>query len=137
MDIVGFIIDLFEWIVFFVLLAVGFFVGRLLEKGHYESIRKREKLYAPVLAFSSRFPPDMRTPQDCRLVCGCVFISSHYYSKFVLGVRSFFVGGRGNGNHLVQTRIDGWRDTTNSPAFARRIGSFKDEEQGAVALRQA
>ena len=39
MDIVGIIVDLFEWIVFFVLLAVGFFVGRLLEKGHYESIR--------------------------------------------------------------------------------------------------
>jgi uncharacterized protein YbjQ (UPF0145 family) len=121
MDIVGVIIDLFEWIVFFVLLAVGFFVGRLLEKGHYESIRQREKLYAPVLAFSSRFPPDMRTPQDCRLVCGCVVISSDYFKKFVLGLRNF-IGGRSRG---YETLLDRGRREAHlrMKAEARKLGS--------------
>lgn len=121
MDFVQVVLELLEWIVFFVLLAMGYFIGRYLEKKHYASIREREKLYAPVLAFGARFPPDMKARQDCRLVCGCVVISSDYFKKFVLGLRSF-VGGRSRGYETLLDR--GRREAAlRMKMEARRLGS--------------
>lgn len=121
MDAVNLFLDLFEWILFLVLLATGFFVGRFLERQHYASIREREKLYAPVLAFGARFPPDMKTPQDARLVCGCVVISSDYFKKFVLGLRNF-IGGRSRGYETLLDR--GRREATlRMKMEARRMGA--------------
>jgi uncharacterized protein YbjQ (UPF0145 family) len=121
MDAVDIVLELIEWIIFFVLLAVGFFVGRFLENQHYVSIRQREKIYAPVLAFGARFPPDMKTAQDCRLVCGCVVISSDYFKKFVLGLRNF-IGGRSRGYETLLDR--GRREATlRMKMEARRMGA--------------
>lgn len=83
----------FEILLSLVLLAVGFFAGRLLESRHYASIRQREKQYRKILAFSARYPPNMVEPQDTRLVCGTVVISSDYFKQFVAGLRNF-IGGR-------------------------------------------
>ena len=121
MDALDIFLDLFEWILFLVLLAVGFFAGRHLEKKHYASIRRREKEMAAILAFGARFPPDLRTPQDCRLVSGCVVISSDYFKKFVLGLRNF-VGGRSRGYETLLDR--GRREAAlRMKEEARRIGS--------------
>ena len=115
------LLDLIDWIVFFVLLGVGFFAGRHLEKKHYASIREREKGLAPVLAFGARFPPDLRTPQDCHLVAGCVVISSDYFKKFVLGLRNF-IGGRSRGYETLLDR--GRREAAlRMKEEARRLGS--------------
>ena len=113
--------DLIEWIIFFFLLGVGFFAGRHLEKKHYASIRAREKELAPVLAFGARFPPDLRTPQECHLVSGCVVISSDYFKKFVLGLRNF-IGGRSRG---YETLLDRGRREAHlrMKAEARRLGA--------------
>jgi uncharacterized protein YbjQ (UPF0145 family) len=120
-DAANLFFDLFEWFLFLALLAVGFFVGRFLEKQHYASIREREKLYAPVLAFGARFPPDMKTPQEARLVCGCVVISSDYFKKFVLGLRNF-IGGRSRGYETLLDR--GRREATlRMKMEARRMGA--------------
>ena len=40
------------------LLAVGYFVGRLLEQRHYASIRARERELQPIVALSTRYIPD-------------------------------------------------------------------------------
>jgi uncharacterized protein YbjQ (UPF0145 family) len=40
-----------------------------------------------------RFPPDIVTPQDCRLVTGSVVIGSDYFKQFVAGLRTL-IGGR-------------------------------------------
>ena len=40
-----------------------------------------------------RYPPDVVTPQDCRLVTGSVVISSDYFKQFVAGLRTL-IGGR-------------------------------------------
>ena len=93
----------FELAVLFVLLALGFFVGRSLESRHYRSIRLREDELRDVLAFSIRFPPDPATRQECRLVCGCVVISSDYFKQFVAGLRNL-VGGRFHGYETLLDR---------------------------------
>src|SRR5688572_8141993 len=85
--------EFFSWIVFLVLLALGYFIGRWKERAHYVSIRKREKEYAHILAFAVRYPPDVVTPQECRLVTGSVVISSDYFKQFVAGLRTL-IGGR-------------------------------------------
>ena len=78
-------LDLIEFGLFIVLLIVGFFAGTIVERRHYASIRKREREYANVLAFSVRFPPDRVTPQRAFLVHGTVVISSDYFKTF--GIR--------------------------------------------------
>jgi uncharacterized protein YbjQ (UPF0145 family) len=85
--------ELLNWIIFLVLLALGYFVGRWKERAHYKSIREREAQYANILAFAVRYPPDVVTPQDCRLVTGSVVISSDYFKQFVAGLRTL-IGGR-------------------------------------------
>jgi len=85
--------DIISWIIFLVLLALGYFVGRWQEHRHYHSIRAREAKYANILAFAVRYPPDVVTPQECRLVAGSVVISSDYFKQFVAGLRTL-IGGR-------------------------------------------
>jgi uncharacterized protein YbjQ (UPF0145 family) len=88
--------EYFQLILFLVLLAVGFFSGRLLERRHYASIRSREKALKKVLAFATRYPPNLVDAQECRLVCGTVVISSDYFKQFVASLRNL-VGGRFRG----------------------------------------
>lgn len=85
--------DILQLVIFLALLALGYFVGRWKERAHYKSIRAREVQYANVLAFAVRYPPDVVTPQDCRLVSGSVVISSDYFKQFVAGLRTL-IGGR-------------------------------------------
>lgn len=121
MDLLFDILDVIEWVLFFVLLAIGYFAGRLVEKRHYASIRKREKELQSVLAFGARFPPDLNSAQHCHLVTGCVVISSDYFKKFVLGLRQV-VGGRSRG---YETLLDRARREAalRMKAEARRLGA--------------
>ena len=98
-----FILDYFELALFLFLLALGFFAGRFLERRHYRSIRQREKKLAKVLTFATRFPPNLVEPQDCRLVSGCVVISSDYFKQFVGSLRNL-VGGRFRGYETLLDR---------------------------------
>ena len=98
-----FLLDYLQIAVFLLLLAVGYFSGRFLEQRHYRSIRKREKALAKVLTFAVRFPPNLVDAQDCRLVSGCVVISSDYFKQFVASLRSL-VGGRFRGYETLLDR---------------------------------
>lgn len=84
---------MFDLILFLTLLTLGYVVGQWKEKRHYESIRKREKDYAKVLTFATRYPPDVKTPQDCLLVSGSVVVGSDYFKQIVAGLKTLF-GGR-------------------------------------------
>lgn len=77
------------------LLAVGFFVGRHLEKRHYASILARETAPGQVLVFAARQPPESDPPPETRLVSGSVVISADYFKRFIAGLR-MLVGGRLN-----------------------------------------
>jgi len=85
--------EYFDLLLFVVLLALGYGIGRMNEQRHYRSIRQRERELAGVLAFGIRFPPDPKTPRDCVLVTGSVVVSSDYFKQFVAGLRTL-IGGR-------------------------------------------
>lgn len=74
------------------LLLLGLIVGRILEKRHYASIRRREKKFASVLVFSTRWPPEVMASQRTTLVSGSVVISSDHFKTFVAGLRNIFGG---------------------------------------------
>jgi len=80
-------------IIFFVLLALGYFVGQSREKGHYRSIIKREAQLRSIPVIASKILPDEFLPCQTELVSGSVVISVDYFKKFVAGLRSI-VGGR-------------------------------------------
>jgi len=82
-----------DLIVFAVLLLVGYVAGRIAERVHYESIRRREKLFARVTIFSSRFPPTVSQPFQASLVTGSVVVSQDYFKAVAAGLYSIF-GGR-------------------------------------------
>lgn len=99
----NFLLDYLQVAIFLFLLALGYFTGRFLEQRHYRSIRKREKALAKVLTFAVRFPPNLVDTQDCRLVSGCVVVSSDYFKQFVASLRSL-VGGRFRGYETLLDR---------------------------------
>ena len=84
---------MFELILFLVLLGLGYFVGQWNERRHFASIRLRERQYAKVLAFATRYPPDVARPQACLLVAGSVVVGSDYFKQFVAGLKTL-IGGR-------------------------------------------
>lgn len=84
---------MFDLILFLVLLTVGYVFGQWQEHRHYDSIRLREKHLGKVMAFATRYPPDVMTPQDCTLVSGSVVIGSDYFKQIVAGLKTLF-GGR-------------------------------------------
>jgi uncharacterized protein YbjQ (UPF0145 family) len=89
----AFILQHPDFIVFLVLLAVGYFVGRAIEGAHYRSIRRRERQLAGILMFATKFPPAAQARQSSALVSGSVVISSDYFKFFVASLRKLF-GGR-------------------------------------------
>lgn len=80
-------------IIFFGLLALGYFFGQSREKSHYRSIIKREAQLSSIPVIASKILPDEFLPCQTELVSGNVVISIDYFKKFVAGLRSI-VGGR-------------------------------------------
>ena len=78
-----------------VLLTVGFFSGRYLEKKHYASIIARETSPDQVMVFAERLPPPVLPAPVTQLVSGSVVISSDYFKRFIAGLR-MLIGGRLN-----------------------------------------
>ncbi|MEJ2682053.1 MAG: heavy metal-binding domain-containing protein [Gammaproteobacteria bacterium] len=81
-------------VVFFVLLSLGYVVGRAAERNHFKSIRKRERRYRNILCFSERRPPpDLTLPVNTILVSGNVVIAVDYFKVVAAGLRSL-IGGQ-------------------------------------------
>lgn len=82
-----------DLIIFLVLLALGFFFGRMAESRHYKSIRRREQAYRRLLVMPERMPPIEYARHKSTLVTGSVVISVDYFKTFAATLRGFF-GGR-------------------------------------------
>ena len=84
-----------DFVFFLVLLSLGYFIGRIAERRHYRSIRRRERQYQHILSFSNRFPPDRMgvSSGTAALVAGSVVISEDYFKRVLSSLYSFF-GGR-------------------------------------------
>ena len=86
-----------------ILLLVGYFVGQILEKRHYASIRLRESELKSVIALTTRFAPQGVEVHNFNLVSGAVVVSSDYFKTFVAGFRNLF-GGRFRGYETLLDR---------------------------------
>ena len=82
-----------QLIIFIVLVALGYFFGRSIEKKHYKSILEREKemLQMPTTSNKSIIGNDME-PARCSLVSGSVVISVDYFKRILAGLRNIFGG---------------------------------------------
>ncbi|MGI1680238.1 MAG: YbjQ family protein [Cellvibrionaceae bacterium] len=78
---------------FLILLVIGYFSGRWVEKRHFTSILKREEELANLLTFAKRYPHDLTDKSESTLVCGNVVISIDYFKKIAASLRGL-VGGR-------------------------------------------
>lgn len=85
----------FNLIVFLVLLALGYGFGRYLERRHYRSIIKREKVLNRLPAVAAKTPDagTLLASGECELVMGNAVISVDYFKRFVASLRNL-VGGR-------------------------------------------
>ena len=90
-----------EFILFLILLVLGFSVGSYVEKRHYKSIYQREQELQPVLVISSKHLPDSEVPPRTSMVRGSAVISVDYFKRFIASLRQLFGGRLGTYESLV------------------------------------
>jgi uncharacterized protein YbjQ (UPF0145 family) len=75
------------------LLMTAYFIGSMIERTHFRSIRKRESEYHgyPVVSFDTM--PDDWKVSDSTMVAGNIVVSLDYFKRVIAGLRSL-VGGR-------------------------------------------
>lgn len=75
------------------LLMFAYFIGNMIERNHFRSIRKREgeNQAFPVVSFDTM--PDDWTVADSTMVAGNIVVSLDYFKRVIAGLRSL-VGGR-------------------------------------------
>ncbi len=83
----------FQYALPVLLLVVAYFIGSMIEKGHFRKIRKREEAVHgfPVVSFDTM--PDEWRADSCTLVSGSIVISLDYFKRVIAGLRGL-VGGR-------------------------------------------
>jgi uncharacterized protein YbjQ (UPF0145 family) len=82
-----------EFIVFLVLLVLGYVFGQLAEKRHFRSIIRREKEMLRMPVMTLKTVPASLNQCSTFLVSGNVVVSIDFFKKFLSGLRAFF-GGR-------------------------------------------
>lgn len=75
-----------------VLIVIGRFVGRRIERNHFASIEEREARFASKPALSTRATDSLPPVADVRLATGSVVISVDHFKRFLSGFR-MIVGG--------------------------------------------
>lgn len=99
---------LFEFqgiLVVVLLLVVGYGFGRLAERRHYKSIRRREDEFGDLIIVATKtLPASMTTPTApaTQLVMGNVCVSVDYFKRFIARLRMIF-GGR---IHTYESLLD-------------------------------
>ena len=90
-----FLTNHFDWVVFFGLVAIGYFCGHWAERRHYRSIEERESRYlkTPLVTFDEDAIDQTAAVQYVRLVSGSAVVSIDYFKRFLSALQSFF-GGR-------------------------------------------
>ncbi len=92
-DDLAFVFVLLIYLLPVVGLVVFGFIGRWVEKKHYEDIRRRERATAHLPAMASRTLETGRPVAEARLVAAEVVISHDYFKRFLANLRNIF-GGR-------------------------------------------
>ena len=85
--------EYFELVLGATLALIGLVVGRIIERRHYASIRRREQQAADILVFAVRFPPPSLVAPAMSLVSGSAVIADDYFKSLVASLHNLF-GGR-------------------------------------------
>lgn len=82
-----------DFIVFLILLGVGYFIGNRRERQHYEEIKRREKktLHVPVMSWGAK--QDLPYAHDTEMFVGSVVVANDYFKTIAASLRNL-VGGR-------------------------------------------
>ena len=82
-----------QFIIFLILIALGYTIGTITEKSHYRSIMKRERKFLNLPAVSMKNAFDSSAGiEDARLVSGMAVISLDYFKRILAGLRNIFGG---------------------------------------------
>ena len=74
------------------LLTLGYGVGKISERRHYRSIRRREQRVMHIPTLTSKQLDDPRAVQAASLAIGAVVVSVDHYKRFLMGFRRIFGG---------------------------------------------
>ena len=85
--------DFADLIIFFGLVALGYFAGSRAERRHYRSIREREEKFLTLPAVTFGKFQGQEEVSEARLVAGSAVISVDYFKRLLAGLRGL-VGGR-------------------------------------------
>lgn len=77
----------------FLLLALGWGVGRAVEAAHFRALRLREIRWRAIEAMTLEKPPETWRVEQAGLVAGSVVISIDHWKRFIAALRGIF-GGR-------------------------------------------
>lgn len=82
-----------QFIIFVVLIMLGYFFGRMAESKHYRSIKEREQFWMtrPACTYKTVGDP-RRAIRKSELVCSNVVISVDYFKRIAAGLRNLFGG---------------------------------------------
>jgi uncharacterized protein YbjQ (UPF0145 family) len=86
---------------FLILLVIGYISGTIVEKRHYNSIKKREEKLLSLPLLMLKRPLDEDGIRSTRLVHGNVVISVDYFKKFLASLINFFGGNISSYETLV------------------------------------
>ena len=75
-----------------ILLFLGLFAGRIVERRHYRDIREREKKFLAIPAISSRTLDDSQRVADVHFAMGAVVVSVDHFKRFLMFFRKIFGG---------------------------------------------
>ena len=84
---------MYDLIIFFILITVGYIAGTLAEKRHYRSIRKRETAFLNLPAVTMKgvdYPAEK--VKSVQMVYGSAVISIDYFKRMLAGLRNIFGG---------------------------------------------
>ncbi len=84
------------------LIAVGYICGSLVERRHFQSLRRREAELADILVFALRFPPPAMDSCRSVLVCGSVVVGMDYFKKTLAGLKNLIGGSLGAYESVVE-----------------------------------
>lgn len=93
-----------DLIIFILTLIITYFTGtKLIERRHYNSIKKREREFLNLPAVTSKEIIEDRPIKEVRLVYGSVVVSIDYFKRFLAGLRNI-VGGEVSSYETVLDR---------------------------------
>lgn len=107
-----------------VILMIAYFIGSILEKRHFASIKAREAESHgfPVVSFNTM--PDDWSASSCEMVNGSVVVSLDYFKRVIAGLKAL-VGGR------IKT-YEPLLDRARREAMLRMIESARSQGYDAI-----